>query len=176
VAAIRPYPLAKIPVSGPRKSSGDFWSIPLLCFGIAIVACCVLMPMAEANRRLAYQREQLKRDLSHLQEQVKVNDDFLKRVVSDPNLAERLAQRQMKMVREGTSVLAIKGESKLQTSPFLLVNVPKPIALAAYEPVSGKLGRVAQDSKVQLYLIGGALLLIAIGLMWESSPATPRNS
>ena len=151
-------------MSGPRGAR--------LCLGIAVIACCVLMPMAESNRKLAYQREHLKRDLVHLQQQVAVNDDFLKRVVADPALAERLAQRQMKMIRQGTDVLAIKGESNVRTSPFLLINVPKPIALAAYEPASGKLGHVARDSQLQLYLMGAALLLIAIGLMWES----PRRS
>ncbi len=157
------------PVS--TKGSSDFWSIPLLCLGIAIVACCVLMPMTEANRRVAWQREKLKRDLAHLQEQVRVNDDFLKRIPGDPALAERLAQRQMRLIREGSSVLNLKAEPNMQSSPFLLVSVQQPMVMAAYQSTPGRLGKIASDAKFQLYLLGGALLLVAMGLLWDSPSA-----
>src|SRR5205814_4490869 len=101
-------PIAPAPIE-QSPSGGGGWTIPFLCAGIALIACCVLIPATDENRRLAYERERLKADLDQLQKQVEVNHDFLKRVGEDSSLAERLAQRQMKMVREGTSMLELKG-------------------------------------------------------------------
>src|SRR5688572_32582728 len=90
------------------RSKSSAWTIPLLCAGIAILACCLLIPAADENRRLTWERERLKADLEQIQKQVSVNDAFLQRLMADPTLSERLARRQMKMVREGTSVLETK--------------------------------------------------------------------
>src|SRR4051812_4130370 len=76
-------------------SSGG-WTIPLLCIGISLIACCLLIPAADENRRLVYEREKLKADIEQIHKQIEVNDEFLKRVADDPTLSERLAQRQMK--------------------------------------------------------------------------------
>src|SRR5688572_19528474 len=94
--------------SAPRSRS-DGWTIPLVCVGIGLIACCVIVPQTEANRRLVYEREKLKLDLRHVDRQIDVNDEFLRKLADDPTLAERLAQRQMKMVREGTNVLELRG-------------------------------------------------------------------
>ena len=47
--------------------------------------------------------------LDYFKQQAKVNQEFLSRIETDVNLAERLAQRQMKLVREGATVLELKG-------------------------------------------------------------------
>lgn len=155
-------------------SSGGGWTIPLLCAGIAIIACCVLIPQADENRRLTYEREKLKQDLEYVQRQVAINDEFLKKVANDPTLAERLAQRQMKVIRQGTEVLSIKGENPRQEmSPFLLVNVSPPPPMPAYRPIGGKLAAICRDPKQRLYLMGGALLLIACGLILGGSRRAP---
>ena len=94
-------------------------------------------------------------------------------------LAERLAQRQMKMVREGTSVLELKnvhhanaswgggGGAGLRDSmsPYLLVSVPPPAPMPPYQPVGGTLARVCRHPKSQLYLTGVGLMLMACGLV-----------
>ena len=87
---------------GPTRGGG--WTIPLLCMGIGLIACCLIIPQADTNRRMAYQKELLQRDLESIQKQVAVNDEFLKRVNDDSGLAERLAQREMNIVRAGSRI------------------------------------------------------------------------
>ncbi len=150
----------------PRVHSTSAWTIPLMCAGIAMIACCLLIPAADENRRLAYESQLLKTDLEQLERQVQTNQDFLKHVGQDPTLAERLAQRQMKMVREGTSVLELKGQQlRASASPFMLVTLPPPAAQVAYQPIGGSFSNLCRQPRSQLYLIGGALLMIATGLV-----------
>lgn len=152
------------------RSTSSLWTIPLLCAGIAILACCLLIPAADENRRLTWERERLKVDLEQIQKQVAVNDAFLQGLMADPTLSERLARRQMKMVREGTSVLETKASiGKEQLSPFLLVTLPPPAEMPAYQPVGGMLSELCRSPKSQLYLTGAALLMIACGLVLGSS-------
>jgi len=154
-----PYPTA------PARSTGA-WTIPLICAGIALIASCILIPAADENRRLAYEGQGLKADLGQLEKQVATNDEFLKRLGDDPTLAERLAQRQMKMVREGTSVLEIKGQAlRSNVSPFLLVTLPPPTPQPDYRPVGGVFAGWCRQPRMQLYMIGGGLLMIAAGLV-----------
>jgi len=149
----------------PRRRGGGTLTIPLLCVGIAVIACVCLLPLADENRQLAWEREKLKADLTQLKEQGRVNAEFLQKVADDPTLAERLAQRQMKYIREGTSILQIRGQQKEEMSPFHLVSVPPPPPMPAYEPAGGFLGTLVRQPRAQLYLCGGALLLIASGLV-----------
>ncbi len=93
--------------------------------------------------------------------------------MADPTLSERLARRQMKMVREGTSVLETKSAvGKEGLSPFLLVTLPPPAEMPAYEPVGGFLSELCRNPKSQLYLTGAGLLMIACGLVLGSSTLT----
>jgi hypothetical protein len=144
---------------------------------------CLLIPAADEVRRLAYERDRLKADLEQLQKQVTTNDAFLQRVANDPVLAERLARRQMKMVPEGTAVLALKASrrttpaSAQDMSPFLLVTVPPPAPMPPYRPIGGVLSNACRHPKTQLYLIGGALMAIGSGLVLSrSSPSSPTSS
>jgi hypothetical protein len=152
------------------RSKSSAWTIPLLCAGIAILACCLLIPAADENRRLTWERERLKADLEQIQKQVSVNDAFLQRLMADPTLSERLARRQMKMVREGTSVLETKtAVGKEELSPFLLVTLPPPAEMPEYQPLGGYIAEVCRNPKSQLYLTGAGLLMIACGLVLGSS-------
>jgi hypothetical protein len=152
-------------VSPPRKGGGTL-TIPLLCAGIAVIACTTLLPLADDIHRHAWEREKLKQDLAHLKEQVRVNDDFLHRVADDPSLAERLAQRQMRYIRQGSTVLNLKGQAfNQEMSPFHLVAVPPPRALPPYHPIGGFIATLVRHPRTQLYLNGGAFLLIAAGLV-----------
>ncbi len=156
----------------PPRSSAGGWTIVLLCIGIALIACCVLIPQADENRRLAYQREKLKADLEQVERQISVNGEFLRLLSDDPTLAERLAQRQMKVIREGTSVLDIEGNTGARDdmSPFLLVNVPPPAPMPPYQPIGGVLARMCRDARSQLYLIGTGLMMMAVGLVLGYTP------
>lgn len=148
----------------PSRSGA--WTIPMLCAGLAIIACTLLIPQADSNRRLAYEREKLKLDLQHIEKQIAVNDDFLHKLSQDATLAERLAQRQMKMVRQGTSVLQLNGQSGRESmSPYLLVSVPPPAPMPPYKPVGGALAALCRHPKSQLYLTGVGLMLVACGLV-----------
>src|SRR5262245_6414400 len=152
----------------PDRASA--WTIPILCAGIALIACCMLIPAADENRRLVYEREKLKVDLEQIQKQIAINDEFLKRVADDPSLLERLAQRQMKLVREGTRVLELNGESEKQDlSPYLLVTLPPPQDLPPYKPLGGSFSEMCRHPRSQLFLMGGGMLLIATGLVMSAA-------
>ena len=167
---------------GPAPRGGG-WTLTLLCAGIALIACCVLIPQADANRRLVYEREKLKLDLESIRKQVAINDDFLKRVADDPTLAERLALRQMKIIRKGTRVLELKSQRRAvpvgsasplpaadEMSPFHLVHVAPPPPLPPYKPVGGLLAGLCYNPHTRLYLSGVALLLMAVGLVFGFAP------
>jgi hypothetical protein len=146
----------------------------MLCLGLGIVAVCVLAPQAESNRKLAGERDKLQRDLTYVQTQVSVNEEFIKRVGQDPGLSERLAQRQMQEIRQGSRVLKLKGLPQSRAmSPFLLVNVAPPPAPRAYQPPSGIIGRLCENPKHQLYLSGLGMFLIAAGLVMGASAKSP---
>ena len=149
----------------PSRKGGGVLTIPLICIGIATIACTTLLPLADDNHRQSWEREKLKQDLAHLREQVRVNDEFLHRVADDPTLAERLAQRQMKYIRQGSSVLPLRGAGNHEMSPFHLVAVPPPKPLPSYQPAGGALAVLARNPRTQLYASGAALLLIAAGLV-----------
>jgi hypothetical protein len=150
--------------AAPTRGGG--WTLPLLCAGIALIACCVLIPQADANRRLAYEHQMLQMDLESVERQVAVNEEFLKKVADDPTLAERLAQRQMKAIPQGTRILElIKDPDGSGMSPFQLVSVAPPSPLPPYKPVGGTLARLCYDSHSRLYLIGASLGMIAMGLV-----------
>jgi len=160
-------------------AGGGGFTIPMMCIGIGLIAACLLIPAADDVSKLAYERERLKADLEQLHKQVDTNDAFLKRVADDPTLQERLARRQLKMVPEGTAVLNLKSVKQQpdEMSPFLLVTVPPPAPMAPYRPIGGGLlADACRNPKMQLYLIGGSLMLIGMGLVLSrSSPASDRD-
>jgi hypothetical protein len=149
----------------PELPEKNGWIVSVLCAGIAIVAVCLLLPLAEENHQLAWQREKLKTDLTQLQQQVEVNDHFLKKISNDPTLAERLAQRQMKFIRKGTTILDLPGGGKEEMSPFQLVTLPPPNPIPPYRPLGGMLSAVVRNPHLRLYLAGAGLLLLAAGLV-----------
>jgi len=158
-------------VSSPPPSTGGGWTLPLLCMGIALIACSALIPQADANRRLVYEKQELARDMETVEKQIAVNEAFLKQVGNDPTLAERLAERQMKVIPQGTKILQLNHDSGGSSmSPFQLVNVPPPPPLPPYKPVGGTIARLCYDNHSRLYLIGIALGMIATGLVMGSAP------
>jgi hypothetical protein len=149
----------------PGQIGGNGFTFVLLCVGIAMVACCVLIPESDENRALLYQTEKLKGDLDYVQRQVAANKEFVERVGRDPALRERLAQRQLKFVRKGTDVLELQGNNVTEQSPFSIVAVAPPERLAPNKPVGGRLAAMCRNPRSKLYLIGFGLMLMASGLV-----------
>jgi hypothetical protein len=127
----------------------------------------------------------LQRDLQQIQQQVTMNGEFLSEMESDPQLEERLALRQMHVVRQGERVLELKGDSDTpqptepasdaaQMSPFSIVHVPPPEPLPAYEPWGGEITGVFLNQRLALYLIGGGLLMVAMALVL-GEPSNDEN-
>ena len=173
-----PAPALQPPLSERKGSFSSTWSIPLMCLGLGIIAVCVLVPQAEANRKLAAESAKLRQDLEYVQTQLAVNDQFLKNVGGDAGLAERLAQRQMKVIRQGTRVLELRGQTSAHgqqpVSPFMLVSVAPPPAPPAYVPPSGIVGRLCLDARYQLYVTGLGMLMVAAGLVLGQSSKMPE--
>lgn len=146
-------------------SGSGIWTIPLMCLGIAILAACLIIPQADKNRRLAWEREGLRRNLEQLQKQVETNENFLDALATDRFLAKRLAQRQLNVVPAGSTVLELDGIRGMNASPFQLVTIPPPPPLPEYQPIGGRFAELCRNPQTQLYLIGASLFAIAAGLV-----------
>lgn len=156
--------------TSPEHTYSSLLALPLLCVGLAVVAACCLLPQVEANQKLTIERDKLKADLAYIQRQQTTNDAFLKHVGGDPDLAERLAQRQMKVIRQGTRVLSLDGSrGDNGVSPFLLVSVGPPPAVEHYHSPPGVVGEICRSPRRQLYVSGAGLLLVACALVWGPS-------
>ncbi|MGA2585366.1 MAG: hypothetical protein ABSG31_19020 [Tepidisphaeraceae bacterium] len=159
-------------------SRGDGWTLAALCIGLSLVSACVLIPQADANRQLLYQREKLLGDLQQIQQQSAVNEQFLQKIESDPQLAERLAQRQLKMVRQGETVLDVQPpDNSQQMSPYMMLSVPPAPAIEPYQPLGGFLADFCREARIQSWVLGAGLLLIAMGVICgdgkKPTPAAP---
>jgi hypothetical protein len=160
-----------VPQQEDTSTTGGGWTLPLLCAGVALIACCALIPQADANRRLAYERQQLQMDLQTVAKQIAVNEEFLRKVGQDPTLAERLAERQMKVIPQGSRVLELSRDGGgASMSPFQLVSVPPPAPLPPYKPIGGVIASLCYDNHTRLYVIGLALGMIATGLVLGGTP------
>src|SRR5438552_229567 len=160
-------------IDAPTDDGGHHgWTLILICAGIGLLACCLLIPQTDENRRLVYETQKLQGELDYLQKQVEVNGEFIKRVGDDPILAERLAQRQMKFIRQGASVLQLEAHEGLsQRTPFSLVSLAPPAPPPLYHLPGGRLAELCRDTKSRLYLIGLGLMLTAAGLVLGSTPS-----
>ncbi len=152
------------------RSTGSIWSLPMLCLGLGIIAICVLVPAAQANRKLTADRDKLARDLTFVESQVSANQEFLSIAGSDPEISERLAQRQLKQIRQGTTVLDLKGFSQTgDASPFQMISVPPPPPAVEYRAAAGILGTICADSHRQLYAVGLGMFMVATALVLGTS-------
>ncbi len=160
-----------------NRSLTSIWSLPMLCAGLGLIAICVLVPAAETNKRLTADRDKLNRDLTYTESQVSANQEFLSMAGTDPEIAERLAHRQFRQIRQGTSVLELKGvDHKTQTSPFEMVSVPPPPPVEEYHPLTGVLGDICGDPRRQMYAVGLGMFMAAMALVLGVSSGVPENS
>lgn len=163
----------------PRRRGG--WTLGALTLGLAVVAVCLLVPQIEENRGLRAELTELQAQQARLDEQVRVNDVFLEKVVSDPTLITRLAQRQLRLTPEGTDTLDLPGlgggaGGYDARSPFQLVSVPPPdIRPPLPAPLGGALMDWARDGRTRLYVLAGAFFLVALGLILDG-PIKPTHT
>lgn len=160
------------------------WTISVLCMGLGLIAACLIIPQADANRRLVYEREQLRLELTQVQKQAAVNKEFLAKMETDPQLTERLAQREMRDVEQGETIVNVKPDaatnqgvsaSAKSMSPFTLVDVPPPPALEPYRPVGGVFSELCRSPQSHVYIMGFGMLLVACGLVL-GGPAKTRDA
>ena len=156
--------------------TGPAVALPALCLGLAVLAACVLLPAAGENRRLADERAALAADLDAARAQVAVNADFLARVGTDPELAERLALRQSNRPRPGTEAVAVSTDAaragdRFALSPFALTAVPAPADPAP--PTPGRWSALADSDTLRLWATGGGLFLLAYGLVMGAAAGKP---
>jgi hypothetical protein len=162
------------------RPSGGGWTLFVLCVGLGLIAACIIIPQADANRRLAYEHQRLFLDLQQIQKQMGVNKDFLSKIETDPQLAERVARRQMNVVPQGETALQLTTSAQPQAnasrmSPFMIVKVPPPPPLAPYKPVGGILSQLCRQPQSQLYVLGIGMVLVAAGLVLGDKSSSPQS-
>lgn len=146
--------------------TGAWWTLPMMCLGLAIVACAILVPAADENRRDLHELAKLEQDVAYFQKQSEVNQQFLEHVSTDPTLAERLAQRQLRMTRADSRVVQMsRDRGPFSMSPYALVTITPPPPMPEYRPMGGFLSRYFLDTKGQIYLTGLGILLVAAGVI-----------
>ncbi len=148
--------------------AANLFAIPVLCLGLGLIAACVLLPQAEANRRLAVDRDQLRQDLAHADDQLAVDGRFLEAAATDPEVAERLAQRQMRQFRQGATALHLDGETRTVAavaSAADMLRVPTPPPVPRYRPSTDWVATLTRTTRRQLYGLGAGLFLVAVSLV-----------
>ena len=168
--------------SDPAAASGGAWALPLLAFGLGLIACCLVIPATDDNRGLVFERERLRDELAGLERQVAVNDDFLNRIHGDLELAGRLAERQLRPSEPGVSTLSPTpagrpGGGNFAMSPFALIRAePEPYVLVPVPPAGGKLAAYCRRPRTRLAVLGGGLFCCMIGLLGGGGATTPRKT
>ena len=155
-------PVQEVTPAAPGRHG---WTLAMLGAGLAILAACVLVPAIDANRQMRYEHDRLAADKDQVDRQIAVNDEFLSKLADDPQLVERLAQRQMRVIRQGTVVLSLPSDDDKRMSPFSLVDVSPSSPMPAYQPAGGLLADWCWNSKYQMGLIAAGLFLVAVGLV-----------
>ncbi len=166
---------AALAASTRTRLTGTWWTLPAIAAGMCIIATVLVVAQVEENRQISWQKNKLQMDLDYFKQQAKVNQEFLSRIETDVNLAERLAQRQMKLVREGSAVLELKGTpAQTDNSPFHFTRIAPPPEVKPYEPAPGVLSHLLAAPRTRGLALGAGALLVAIGLIMGFSGAQKR--
>jgi hypothetical protein len=166
----------------PRKSVVSTLIVfVMIAAGLAIVAAAMLLPLREENRQLTHDSLQLQREVDHLKRQIEVNRSFLSDIMTDPQLALRLAMRQNAPVETpGTRIDLGPGAKSPASqpfgqSPFQITYLPPPEPLPPYQ---SDLPRLAQawfvDPSRRLLSIGVGVFFIAAGIILGAIPTRSR--
>lgn len=166
-------------VSGGKAVSrtGAWWTLPMMCLGLTIIACALIVPAVDENRRELHQLTRLERDVRYFQMQSEVNKQFLEHVSTDPALAERLAMRQLRMTRPDSRIVPIpQTGNPFAMSPYALVTLDPPPPVPDYQPLGGVLSRYFLDPQTQIYLTGIGILLTAAGVILGGGQTRPDQA
>lgn len=142
------------------------WTSLSLLIGVSVIAACLLIPQIEENRELQWEVSQLRAEKARVDEQVDSNKRFIEQVGTDATLRSRLVQRQFQLRPKDTQTLEIPGTTEPR-SPFQLATVPPPERLAPYQPMGGSFLLLFREGRTRLYMMGGALILMAAGLIFD---------
>ena len=169
-----------VPTAPPSAApaTGGVWALPLLALGLGLIACCLVIPATDTNQGLVLERERLRAELDGLERQVTTNERFLDRIHADPELAERLADRQSASTPAGVATLASQtprgqvGLGDFSTSPFALVRAePGPPAARAARPAGGRLAAYCRASRTRLAVLGVGAFCCLFGLLGGNAAA-----
>ena len=149
-----------------RRLSGTIWAIPLMCLGLGLLACVVLIPASGESRRLARQRDELVREVDRLQAQADRNAEFLHRLGRDADLGRVVAERQAGGGGQVYESIALPGmDTELAASPYAMLTLPEPPPLPPPATVGGRLAAWCRDAELRPWLLAGSLLTTAAGLL-----------
>src|SRR5438270_210669 len=82
-----------------------------------------------------------------------------------PRAAERVAQRRMKLLRKGSTIVEVPDTGHGERSPVQLVSRPAPSPMPAWRPLGGVFSGAVHNPDARLYRTGLGLLLMAAGLV-----------
>ena len=153
--------------SGGGGGGGGLWAIPLMCLGLGLAACCVLVPAAEVSRALFAQRAELGREVDRLAGQARRNEEFLARLGRDAELGAVVAERQLGRLPAGVGELPLSvAPAGFDASPFAMLQAPDaPPPVRPTRLPGGRLTRWLLDARLNGWLLGGSLLAAAAGLI-----------
>ena len=165
---------------------GVAWALPLLALGLGLIACCLLLPVADENRKLADERSRLAAELEAIERQVETNSDFIDRLHADPQLARRLVYRQRPP--EPQEQVATLGDGRgdprqrFSLSPFALLAADPVVAPPPSVPGGGALATLCRNPRTKLAVLGVGLMCCLLGLLAgggsssDASDPSPRRS
>ncbi len=154
------------------------WALPLLALGLGLVACGVVIPEADANRQLADEKGRLVAEVESLQRQTELNAEFLERVHTDSELAQRLVQRQtrpgpeddVRVIAAGPSDGKVGGVGvSFEMSPFALLSAETVVAAPPSPPIGGRLPDWCRHPRLRLIVLGLGLFACLFALLSGAS-------
>ncbi|MEM1013663.1 MAG: hypothetical protein AAGI46_15755 [Planctomycetota bacterium] len=158
-----------------RRAS--LWALPLMAVGLSLVACAVLIPASEENRLVEAERRRLVAQVETLQNQVETNDEFLRRLEREAEVARRLSNRMQPPEPDGeVAVLAShRTGSVWQMSPLAMLETEAVEPIAAPPAMTGKLADWCRDGRHRLAVAGTGLFACLLALL-AGSVRRPRES
>jgi len=169
---------AKAIVRGATSKLALPWALGMILVGMVALAACVLIPIREKNRQLAYQFDSLKAEADFVQQQAEANAEFVTRVHNDPALAERLSMRMTRRPTAGKKFLDAEQVSAFSSSPYALTRLAAPPPQAAYRSdLPPAIVGLFTDTSSRVVLIGASIFLVAAAVvLGKSATSRPSNA
>lgn len=138
------------------------WALAMIVVGLVTLAACILIPLREENRQLAYEQANLQAEADYVKAQADANTEFVDRVHTDPALAERLVMRATRRPMAGKQFLEFETASKFSSSPYALTKIDAPPAPAEYKSdLPPAIVGLFNDNRGRVTLMAASLFLVA---------------